>query len=85
MLTTQTESLIKVNKKEKYKLILEELDKYTNGLTARELAHNLGFVERNAVAPRLTELQAKWKVKTIGVRYDETTQRNVAVYCLERR
>lgn len=81
MLGTQIESLQKTNKKDRYKLILDELENHPSGLTARELATILGFVERNAVAPRLTELESKWKVKTIGVRYDEITQRNVAVYC----
>lgn len=85
MLNTQIESLQKVDKKQRYTMILTELEKYPNGLTARELANKLGFVERNAVAPRLTELERKCKVKKCGVKYDEITQRNVKVYCIERR
>lgn len=84
-MNTQIESLLKVDKKKRQKEILDLLEMYPYGLTARQIAIKLGYVERNATSPRLTELEAKWKIKRNGKAYDFTTQRNVTVYILDRR
>ncbi len=48
--------------------------------TAIEIARALGFTERNAVQPRLNELVRMGLVEAVGVKWDEQTQRSVAVY-----
>jgi predicted transcriptional regulator len=83
-MNTRIESLFKTSKKQRYILIINQLKKYPNGLTAREIMKKLWFKERNSVAPRITELKAKGKVKENGTKYDKTTQRKVTVYCLEK-
>ena len=84
MISTQIESLKKLDRQKRYNLILDKLrEVYPEGMTARELATSLGFPERNATAPRLTELEKKYKkVITQGERYDCVTNRSVAVYVL---
>ena len=86
MISTQVESLQKLDRQQRYNMILDKLSEiYPEGMTAKELANTLGFIERNATAPRLTELEKKYKrVKTNGTRYDEKTNRNVAVYVLNK-
>lgn len=49
-------------------------------MTARELAFELGFFERNATAPRLTELEQRGLVKVVGTRKDPITKVKVRVY-----
>lgn len=51
-------------------------------MTAREIAYALGFSERNAVAPRLTEMEKIGHVKVVGTRLDKGTKRRVAVYSI---
>lgn len=61
--------------------ILFLLKKYNNtGLTARELAYNLNFKERNATHPRLNILVKKGQVIVIGKKKDKTTKRLVSIY-----
>lgn len=48
--------------------------------SARTLAYELGFTERNAVAPRLTELCAEGLVYVAGKETDKVTGKKVAVY-----
>ena len=48
--------------------------------TAIEIARALGFAERNAVQPRLNELVKMGLVEAVGVKWDEHTQRSVAIY-----
>lgn len=61
--------------------ILFLLKKYNNtGLTARELAYNLHFKERNATHPRLNILVRKGQVIVIGKKKDKTTKRLVSIY-----
>lgn len=84
-MNTQVESLLKVDKKKRYNEILELLEKHPKGLSAREMIIILGYQERNAVAPRLTELEQQGKIKRNGKIYDHITDRLVTVYCLERR
>ena len=57
-------------------------------LTAREIAkilyhqHVIPYPVRQAVAPRLTELEAEGIVEVTGKAYDSETKRSVAVYQL---
>lgn len=78
---TRAESLSETNKAKRYaeiRLILKQA--YPEGLTSRQLSNRLGSEERNYTAPRLTELVAKGEIEVISKRYDEKTNRNVAVY-----
>ena len=85
---TRRESNEKLDKKRLYDLIISTLMDFKEGLTARELAvvlYNKGFIisnERQATHPRLTELVDAKKVIVVGKRFDEISQRNVAVYTL---
>lgn len=54
-------------------------------MTARELAYALGFSERNAVAPRLTEMMKRGEVFVAGKAKDHITGKSVAVYRNVRR
>lgn len=90
-ITTETrrESYEKLDRQRLYDLIVSVLIKNgENGLTAREIAvilYNQGFVinnDRQAVQPRLTELVDRNVVQVTGKRFDNITQRNVAVYTL---
>lgn len=49
-------------------------------MTAREIAYELGFTERNAAAPRLTEMRAKGIVEVSGKKKDNVTGKNVALW-----
>ena len=87
---TRFESLEKLDRNGLYSLILSTLhDNKENGLTARELAvilYNQGLLrsnERQATAPRLTELVDDGRVVIIGKRFDEISLRNVAVYTIK--
>lgn len=86
---TRWESFEKLDRKRLYDLIVSTLiHNSENGLTAREIAvilYDKGFIinnDRQAVQPRLTELVDENVVKVIGKRFDNLTQRNVAVYAL---
>ena len=48
--------------------------------TARQLAHMLGYLERNAVAPRLTELHKQGLVEPIGKERCEVTGKKVTLW-----
>lgn len=87
---TRFESLEKLDRSGLYNLILSTLhDNKENGLTAREVAvilYNQGLSrsnERQATAPRLTELVDDGRVVIIGKRFDEISLRNVAVYTIK--
>lgn len=87
---TRFESLEKLDRNGLYNLILSILhDNKENGLTAREVAvilYNQGLLrsnERQATAPRLTELVDDGRVVIIGKRFDEISLRNVAVYTIK--
>lgn len=86
---TRFESFEKLDKNGLYSLILSTLnDNKEKGLTAREVAiilYNKGLLrsnERQATAPRLTELVDDGKVVIIGKRLDEISLRKVAVYTI---
>ena len=49
-------------------------------MTAREIANELGFYERNAAAPRLTELKKRGLVEVVGKKKDGVTGKNVALW-----
>lgn len=59
-------------------------------MTANEIAEELHakgitpFYERNFAAPRLTELKADGKVRTVGKKYCEKTGRMIAVWAKVR-
>lgn len=80
---TRKEGLAKIDKQKRYNEILGVLEKHKEGLTAREIAEELGYAERNATAPRLTELCGMGKVVAIGKRKDLISNVNVAVYTLK--
>jgi len=57
-------------------------------MTANEIAEELfkngitPFYERNFAAPRLTELKAEGKVKAVGKKYCEKTNRMIALWAV---
>ena len=53
-------------------------------MTAREIAYSLGYMERNVVAPRLTEMMKRGEVFVAGRAKDHITGKSVAVYRLVR-
>ena len=80
MASTQFESYVTFLPKvmTRQKSILEALEE--KPMTARELAHKLGFTDLNAVKPRITELLQKDKIRVCGVQKDPVTQVTVRVY-----
>jgi len=80
MLATQIDSNNKTDRETRYRQILEVLGFFKKGMTAREIATALGYVERNATSPRLTELVKKGRVKEFGTKYDSISNRNVTTY-----
>ena len=86
---TRYESFEKVDRKRLYSLIISTLRNNTkDGLTAREIAvilYNQGYIksnERQATAPRLTELVDKGIVEVVRKKIDEISLKNVAVYSI---
>ena len=75
---TRLESYIKTPTSERKLAILNALGE--KQMTARMIAYSLGFKDLNAVKPRLTELKKEGRVRVVGKAYDETTERNVAVF-----
>lgn len=72
--------LSRTNRVEDIKRVLGE-----HAMTAREIAYALGFTERNAVAPRLTEMMKRGEVFVCGRTKDKVTGKSVAVYRLMRK
>lgn len=63
-----------------------EILKYSSGYTAREIAVKMyGKADRQAVAPRLTELAAEGIVEAYDKKKDIVTGRTVAVYRLVKQ
>lgn len=85
---TRLESYKKIIPKQpvRYDQIIYILRKNPNGMTAKEIAVELyelkliPSTERNFVSPRLTELVKKGKVKVIGKRVCQYSNRKVAVF-----
>ena len=75
---------IKPDAQRRRQVILEILG--DREMTATEIAEELykkgitPFYERNFAAPRLTELKAEGKVKTVGKKYCEKTGRMIAIW-----
>lgn len=87
-LETRVEAEEKLNKNLRYKQILEILDEEPDGLTAKEIAHQMYLKryiptdERNFTAPRLTELGRAGIVEPIGKKKCQWTDRKVTVWGL---
>lgn len=85
---TRRESYQKIIPKQpvRYDQIIYILKNNPEGMTAKEIAvelHKLKLIpstERNFVSPRLTELVKQGKVKTIGKRVCQYSNRKVAVF-----
>lgn len=84
---TRRESFEKLDSESVKRHIIEIL-RCGTALTAREIAMAMyeqkiiPYPVRQAVAPRLTELEAAEVVETVGKVFDEETKRNVAAYKL---
>lgn len=76
---TRKESYERVDKNKRYKQFLELLSKHDKGLTVREIMQ-IENLERNQVAPRMTELVNMGKVLVVGKKMDVVTGKNIAVY-----
>ena len=85
---TRRESYELVDAKTLYTNIRKIFEETNRHYTARELAvilyenHLIPFPVRQAVAPRLTELENKGEIEVCGKVYDEVTKRKVATYRL---
>ena len=84
-LQTRFESHKKTNKQTRYMQILKVLEE-CGELTSREITEELykrGYIQYkdvNTTRPRLTELEQMKIVEVTGEKYDNMTNRNVAVY-----
>ena len=87
-LETKSEANEMVDKKKRYKQIIEVLKANPKGLTAKEIAcvmycnGDIPTNERNFTAPRLTELSYKGIVEPVGKQKCSYTGKTVAVYSL---
>lgn len=85
-LETRHESHEKVDKKKRYRQIIEILD--GKEMTAKEIAVEMwrkGYIpttERNYSAPRLTEMSEQGMVEPVGKKICSYTGKKVAVYAL---
>lgn len=87
---TRFQSMVRLNKNKLYSYIISVLKNSNdkNGMTARECAVALykdGKIlnnDRQATAPRLTELEDMGIVAVVGKKYDDLTNRCVACYAL---
>lgn len=79
---------VKPDMQKRRQAILEILS--SGDMTANEIAevlHEKGmtpFYERNFAAPRLTELKADGRVKTVGKKFCEKTKRMTAVWAIAK-
>lgn len=74
---TRLESYLALEPNKRQKMIIECLDRPK---TARQIAIELGFVDLNAIKPRICELKEKGIVRACGKALDMATGRNVAIY-----
>ena len=87
-LETRFEANENVDKRKRYKQIIEILKDNSEGLSAKQIAvemHKRGFIpttERNFAAPRLTELSQKGIVEPIGKTRCYYTGKTVSVFKL---
>lgn len=54
-------------------------------MTARQIAYGMGYMDLNAVKPRITELKAAGRIEAVGKAYDDISKRRVAVYKATRK
>lgn len=80
---TRQESHLSVDKKKRYTQFINLLKIHPEGLTVREIMQ-LKNLERNQVAPRMTELTEQNKVEVIGKRLDKVSGKSIAVYKLKQ-
>lgn len=72
----------------RYRQIRGILSLYPEGLTAKEIAHQMYEMhlvptdERNFSAPRLTEMEEKGQVQVIGKKRCQWTNKRVSIYQL---
>lgn len=79
---TRFESYCRTDKCNRQKVILETLG--NEQLTAREISNRLGYKDLNYVRPRITELLQKGEIFIVGTKMDYQTNRNVAVYSVQK-
>lgn len=75
---TRFESFMRCEPNKRCRMILDALG--DKEMTARQIARALGFYERNATAPRLSEMVDKGMVEVAGKAYDSLTKRYVSTY-----
>lgn len=80
---TRQESHLSVDKNKRYTQFINLLKRYKEGLTVREIMQ-LEHLERNQVAPRLTELTNQGRIEVIGKRLDSVSGKSIAVYKLKQ-
>ena len=76
---SRRDSLYKLDRRTRKEQILAVMS-VDKPMTAREVAHKLGFHDLNAVKPRLTELCKEDKVAAVTRKYDQTTGVKVSAY-----
>lgn len=87
-LETRSEAEQEVDKKKRYRQIIEILTENKEPMTAKEIAvemfkkHLIPSSERNYAAPRLTELSKEGIVDTLGKKRCEYTNKSVTIYGL---
>lgn len=75
---TRLESFMQCEPSKRCQMILDVLG--DKEMTARQIARELGFWERNATAPRLSEMVDRGQVEVAGKAYDSLTRRHVSTY-----
>lgn len=87
-LETRSEAEQEIDKKKRYRQIIEILTENKEPMTAKEIAvemfkkHWIPSSERNFAAPRLTELCEEGIVDTLGKKRCEYTNKSVTIYGL---
>ena len=79
-MTTHNNSMLSSRQVERFnrrRLILSAYDKAGEPLTDRQVMQLLGFVDKGAVSPRLTELVEEGILKEVGTVEDHLTKRTV--------
>ena len=74
---TRRESHGKTRKRRRYEMIL---DNWVGSMTAREIGAKLGFIDLNAVKPRITELTKQGFLYEDSRRFDALTGRTVTTW-----
>lgn len=80
---TRQESHLSIDKNKRYTQFINLLKIHPEGLTVREIMQ-IENLERNQVAPRITELQSQGKIEAIGKRLDKISGKSIAVYKLKQ-